>query len=115
MGCMVDPGPTQGIESMKQAPRLTEFEGGRLPSADTKIQAQLRDGVKSVGVEQGRRKEWRRPVERSKGGPCGLLSRLEHSKSSRLTRQEKREKGDTARTSWSASLALKGPGASVFM
>jgi len=59
-------------ESTKQAPCLTEFEGGRLPSTDTKIQAQLRDKIKSV--ELGRKKEQQRPVEGNKGGLCGLLS-----------------------------------------
>jgi len=39
-------------ESTKQAPCLTEFEGGRLPSTDTKIQAQLRDKIKR-GLSKG--------------------------------------------------------------
>ncbi len=63
-------------ESTKQAPRLTEFEGGRLPSTDTKIQAQLRDKIKSV--ELGRKKERRRPVEGNKGWPMWPALSLEH-------------------------------------
>jgi len=39
---------------MKQAPRLKEFEGGKLPSADTKIQAQQREGERlSLGEGNG--------------------------------------------------------------
>ena len=95
---------------MKQAPRLTEFEGGRLPSTDTKIQAQLRDKIKSV--ELGRKKERRCPVEGNKGGPCGLLS---HWSTSQLMKQKYGEKGDTVRMFSSTSLALEGPGVSVFM
>ena len=63
-------------ESMKQALHLTEFEGGRLPSTDMKIQAQLRDKIKSV--ELGRKKERRRPVEGNKGWPMWPALSLEH-------------------------------------
>ena len=64
------------IESTKQAPRLTEVEGGRLPSADTKIRTQAER--KKREVEQGRRKERWRPVERRKGWPAWPALSLEH-------------------------------------
>jgi len=52
---------------MKQALHLTEFKGGRLPSTDTKIQTQLREGEE--GVEQGRREKWQHLVEGNKRWP----------------------------------------------
>ena len=49
---------------------------GRLPSADTKIQAQVREGEE--GVEQGRKKKQWHLVERNKGWPMWPALSLEH-------------------------------------